>query len=353
MTHSTAGSAKAGPARCRTAATSTSSSRAEARATAAALAGALASPRPGHLPFLACLELGTLVRPTTLVVNKSTLEGETLLDDDLGRCAARHRPGRARRRRRRRPGRGRRARARCCWSPSGSIRQRTTRRAVQRANREAVRAAHRGRGLAALRGRRPSRSPRAARTPPTRTTRAAELRIAAVETRRYAFPLEPPFRAAWDPVPRTRLEATLVIVRTDDGCRGLRERRPVSRTRPSSQRLLVGVDPLRTEVVREICETVDFHGGRPWTAEVAVWDLVGRVARPAALAAPRRTRRTGSSPTPRAASPSAADERARRVVALRDARRPRGQDPLPGRRLAPRRRASSSRFGTRSGAAWS
>ena len=33
--------------------------------TAAALAGALASPRPGHLPFLACLELGTLVRPTT------------------------------------------------------------------------------------------------------------------------------------------------------------------------------------------------------------------------------------------------------------------------------------------------
>ena len=24
------------------------------------------------------------------------------------------------------------------------------------------------------------------------------------------------------------------------------------------------------------CETVDFHGGRPWTAEVAVWDLVGK-----------------------------------------------------------------------------
>lgn len=29
-------------------------------------------------------------------------------------------------------------------------------------------------------------------------------------------------------------------------------------------------------MVREICETVDFHGARPWTAEVAVWDLVGR-----------------------------------------------------------------------------
>jgi 5,6,7,8-tetrahydromethanopterin hydro-lyase len=40
--------------------------------TAAALAGVLASPRPGHLPFLACLEPGTVVRPTTIIVNKVT-----------------------------------------------------------------------------------------------------------------------------------------------------------------------------------------------------------------------------------------------------------------------------------------
>lgn len=46
--------------------------------TAAALAGALASPRPGHLPFLACLEPGTLVRPTTIVVNKVTLGSDQL-----------------------------------------------------------------------------------------------------------------------------------------------------------------------------------------------------------------------------------------------------------------------------------
>lgn len=46
--------------------------------TAAAIAGALASPRPGHVPYLACLEPGTLVRPVTVVVNKSTLGDETL-----------------------------------------------------------------------------------------------------------------------------------------------------------------------------------------------------------------------------------------------------------------------------------
>ena len=36
------------------------------------------------------------------------------------------------------------------------------------------------------------------------------------------------------------------------------------------------LDPLRTEAVREVCETVDLHGGRPWVVEIAVWDLVGR-----------------------------------------------------------------------------
>lgn len=46
--------------------------------TAAAIAGALASPRPGHLPFLACLQLGDVVRPATVVVNKATLAGEVL-----------------------------------------------------------------------------------------------------------------------------------------------------------------------------------------------------------------------------------------------------------------------------------
>jgi 5,6,7,8-tetrahydromethanopterin hydro-lyase len=44
--------------------------------TAAAIVGALTSPRPGHLPFLACLELGAAIRPRTVVVNKSTIEGD-------------------------------------------------------------------------------------------------------------------------------------------------------------------------------------------------------------------------------------------------------------------------------------
>jgi L-alanine-DL-glutamate epimerase-like enolase superfamily enzyme len=102
------------------------------------------------------------------------------------------------------------------------------------------------------------------------------VRITDVEARTYAFPLDPPFVAAWDPEPRTRIEATLAIVHGEDGLRGFASGSDL----PDVDRLrglLVGLDPLRTEVVRELCETVDFHGGRPWIAEVAVWDLVGQV----------------------------------------------------------------------------
>lgn len=42
----------------------------------AGIVGALASPRPGHLPFQVCLELGTAVRPTTIFVNKATMDGD-------------------------------------------------------------------------------------------------------------------------------------------------------------------------------------------------------------------------------------------------------------------------------------
>jgi L-alanine-DL-glutamate epimerase-like enolase superfamily enzyme len=103
------------------------------------------------------------------------------------------------------------------------------------------------------------------------------VRIAAIEVRRYALPLDPPLRAAWDPDPRTVAEASLVIVRSDDGLEGFASGDDL----PDSallERLLVGLDPRRTEVVRELCETVDFHGARPWTVEVAVWDLVARAA---------------------------------------------------------------------------
>lgn len=98
--------------------------------------------------------------------------------------------------------------------------------------------------------------------------------IAAIETRRYRYPLEPPFEAAWDPEPRTHQDATIVIVRSDDGVEGYASGDALP-DRELLEQLLVGRDPGRTDV-HGILETVDFHHGRNWILEVAVWDLAAR-----------------------------------------------------------------------------
>ena len=143
------------------------------------------------------------------------------------------------------------------------------------------------------------------------------MRISAIETRRYEFPLDPPLRVAWDPKPRTKQEATLVIVRSDEGVEGYASGDALP-DRALLERLLVGVDPFRAEVVREICETVDLHGARPWTLEVAVWDLVAR-----ALGVPCRTLLGGRSEKLLAYASNCervlGDERVRRCRQLRDA----------------------------------
>jgi D-galactarolactone cycloisomerase len=143
------------------------------------------------------------------------------------------------------------------------------------------------------------------------------VRITSVETRTYRFGLDPPLQAAWDPEPRRHQDATLVLVTTDEGVRGYASGDAL----PDAavlERLLQGVDPFRTEVVREVCETVDFHGGRPWTVEVAVWDVVGR-----ALQQPLWRLLCGRSESliayASSAEPLPAPERASRCAALRDA----------------------------------
>ena len=99
------------------------------------------------------------------------------------------------------------------------------------------------------------------------------MRIASIETRVYRCPLDPPFTAAWDPVPRTHQDATVVIVRSDDGVEGYERRRVAGSraARATTRRPRAGSDE-----IHGVLETVDFHHGRNWTLEVAVWDLLGR-----------------------------------------------------------------------------
>jgi L-alanine-DL-glutamate epimerase-like enolase superfamily enzyme len=143
------------------------------------------------------------------------------------------------------------------------------------------------------------------------------MRIAAIETRRYRYPLDPPFAAAWDPEPRTHQDATVVVVRSDDALEGYASGDDVP-DRALLERLLMGVDVTDTDRVHGIVETVDFHHGRNWIVEIAAWDLLGRFRGEPLwrLLGGERDRILAYASSGELV---AADERVRRCAALRDA----------------------------------
>ena len=100
------------------------------------------------------------------------------------------------------------------------------------------------------------------------------MRIERIEVRRYAFPLDPPFHAAWDPVPREHAEATIVSVHAD-GLVGVGS----GDTLDGFERwahLFVGEPALDLERHVRVLEAVAFHAARPWPLEAALWDLAGK-----------------------------------------------------------------------------
>lgn len=103
------------------------------------------------------------------------------------------------------------------------------------------------------------------------------MRITSIEARSYLLPLDPGFEAAWDPETRIAFPETIVTVKTDEDVNGFCGGAPVPDLE-LLERLLVGVDPTDTERILGVVESVDFHGGRNWTVEVAVWDLLGKAA---------------------------------------------------------------------------
>jgi D-galactarolactone cycloisomerase len=89
------------------------------------------------------------------------------------------------------------------------------------------------------------------------------------------MPLSPPFHAAWDPHPRTRCDATLVRVHTDEGVTGIASGDTMAGWQEFAH-LFVGRDPLTLAAHARTLETISFHAGRYWPLEAALWDLAGR-----------------------------------------------------------------------------
>lgn len=103
------------------------------------------------------------------------------------------------------------------------------------------------------------------------------MHITAIRADRVVVPLDPPFTAAWDPVPRRSFPVTIVRVETDEGIVGLGSGDTMDGF-AAYEHLFVGQDPLLIARHVRTLETIDFHAGRYWPLEVALWDIAGQAA---------------------------------------------------------------------------
>lgn len=100
--------------------------------------------------------------------------------------------------------------------------------------------------------------------------------ITAIEIHHYRLPLDPPFHASWDPRPRTSHATTVVRVHAGeyegvgagDAMLGFN----------GHEYLFLGQDPFAIERHVRILDNLQFHYGRMWPLEVALWDLIGKLS---------------------------------------------------------------------------
>lgn len=102
------------------------------------------------------------------------------------------------------------------------------------------------------------------------------MKITEIRLDRLRLALDPPFRAAWDPEPRRSFDATVVRVHTDEGLVGIGSGDTMDGFE-AFQHLFVGTDPTAIGRHVRVIESINFHAGRFWPLEAALWDLVGQL----------------------------------------------------------------------------
>ncbi|MEQ3551200.1 mandelate racemase/muconate lactonizing enzyme family protein [Pseudonocardia nematodicida] len=103
------------------------------------------------------------------------------------------------------------------------------------------------------------------------------MKITDITLDRLRLPLDPPLRAAWDPRPRGRFDATIVRVHTDDGLVGIGSGDTMAGF-SGFRELFIGTDPLAIARQVRVIESCNLHGGSYWPLEAALWDLAGKAA---------------------------------------------------------------------------
>ncbi|MCP4167451.1 MAG: mandelate racemase/muconate lactonizing enzyme family protein [Chloroflexi bacterium] len=99
--------------------------------------------------------------------------------------------------------------------------------------------------------------------------------ITAIEINHYRLPLDPPFLASWDPRPRTSFTSTIVRVRVGD-YEGVGSGDAMLGF-AGHETLFLGQDPFDIARHVEVLDNLQFHYGRMWPLEIALWDLMGKI----------------------------------------------------------------------------
>lgn len=100
-------------------------------------------------------------------------------------------------------------------------------------------------------------------------------KIEAIDIQHYRLPLDPPFNATWDPNPRASFTNTIVRVRAGD-FEGVGSGDTMLGF-AGHEDLFIGQDPFAIERHVQILDNLQFHYGRCWPLEIALWDLMGKI----------------------------------------------------------------------------
>jgi L-alanine-DL-glutamate epimerase-like enolase superfamily enzyme len=100
--------------------------------------------------------------------------------------------------------------------------------------------------------------------------------IARIEITHHQLPLDPPFPASWDTRPRTQFPATIVRVFDDQGRCGVGSGDAMYGF-ADYERYFIGQDPLDVDRHAAVISNIEFHAGRQWPLDVALWDLKGKI----------------------------------------------------------------------------
>lgn len=100
-------------------------------------------------------------------------------------------------------------------------------------------------------------------------------KIASIEISHHTMALDPPFKASWDGCLRENFDATIVRVTDENGRTGIGSG-DLMLGFGGHEDLFIGQDPADHDRHYTVLDHIQFHYGRCWPLDLALWDLHGK-----------------------------------------------------------------------------